>query len=271
VFWAETAASERTGFSIPAELAAAHNFLGDSAGALHLLAANDLTEVDVQGRMLPGSDPYTVSVASTGRFADADFDSDYDAVDFLYEKGDLAAAQNTVSKLRRDSAYPWGFLACAAYEMGNHDVFQFVTTKMISHPPTGDWTLAVAERFLISVGERDEAQKIASANKSDPYNAKEELSGKMATEACNRGFWWGKSRRNYLVEFALNGLVLDSKKQFNDTDLDDFLRQQAALMTSPDSGDDARQQDVAVALEAASNQVQRIAGAYRKIRGPKSD
>ena len=270
VFWARDAASTRTGFSIPAELAAAHNFLGDSAGALRLLAANDLSEADVQGKTIAASDPYTYSVASTGRFADANFSGELRAMSFVYEKGDLAAVQTTISKLNWQPEFVWTELGCAAYEAGNQEILKSVTDKILSHPPEDYWDLGSTERYLIAVGRGGDAQKMALANKSNSRNASDgELTGKTAVSLCSNNAWWGRNRAKWLVDFALSGLILDPKKQLDETELDEFLRQTGTVMTSPNSGDPEKQQEVAQALELQAAEVRDVAKAYRIIRGPK--
>jgi tetratricopeptide (TPR) repeat protein len=256
---------------IPA-LTAAHNFVGDSTGAARLLGAYRVRDADV------GRD-YVNSVASVGRFSDAE-GLDFHELDFLYEQGHLVGAQHALqSQGDQVAAHDWESLGCASYETGNREILQFATSKLVSgayKSSSPKYDLSFVEEFLISVGNPDAAQKLLSAAEGDDDSSvRDELAGKRTASACDLHFWWGKNRRNYLIDFALKGLVLDSKNKLDDTQLDDFVRQEGALMASPSTGhgqDMTRQYDsVAEPLVSASDAIEDIAEAYRKIRGPSSD
>lgn len=251
------------------ELAAAHNFIGDSTGAARLLGTYGLQESGMHDHA------YVNSVASTGRFADAVRLDYYESMDFLYEHGDLAGAREALlSKGDEESAFKWEDLACAAYEAGDAEMLQSAIAKVsnLKHPYESADNV---EDFFISIGKPGEAEKVAADPKSgsNPW-LKDKLAGKIAPPACDRKFWWGKNRRKYLVDFALKGLELDSKNKLDDTQLDDFLAQGGARMTSS-SGNQSdptqEYQSESGALEITSDRLAEIARAYRIIRGPKSE
>ena len=256
---------------VPA-IATAYNYLGDPTDAARLLDKYGVHESDPK---YGAHWQYVDSVASTGRFDDAT-KLDFDQLDFLYEQGELERARRSIQSNDNGHLYysTWDKLACAANEARNHDIQQFAIEKAIAAAKAsemGNYNEEV-EELLISVGAPDEARKFALAAKSPlSLYLENQISGATPLMACNRYFWWGKNRRKYLVDFALNGLVLDSKSKLDDTQLEDFLKQEGALMTGGQS--DAMQEYNAVTgpLEFTSDEIADLAKAYRIIRGPKID
>jgi len=253
---------------VPA-LAASHNFIGDSDGAARLLDKYGVQESDPKynaGR------EYVNSVASIARFDDAT-KLDWDELDFFYEQGQLERAQAALQSHDEHVYYSdWDKFACAAYESGNREVQQFAIGKVIALAKAKDSYNEEIEELLISVGKPDDAKKFAVAAKSPmSHYVENQISGVTPLMACNRYFWWGKNRRQYLIDLALNGLVLDSKNKLDDTQLDDFLKQEGALMTGGQSDSMQEYEAVTGPLEYTSDEIRDLAEAYRKIRGPKSD
>lgn len=253
-------------------LAAAHNFVGDTDGAARLLATYGVQESRINDHA------YVNSVASTSRFADAVKLDYYEAMDFLYEQGDLAEARDALLSHEDDvTDIKWEDLACAAYEARNPEILQFAITKVSSSKHIYQ-TADDREDFFISIDKLDEAKKLAAAPNSGASYYLLYLEGKLHWKAepppaCDRHFWWGKNRRKYLIDFALNGLVLDSKSKLDDTQLDQFLTQQGALMTgSGGSQSDPMQEYLRVTnpLAYTSGEIVEMTKAYRIIRGPKS-
>jgi hypothetical protein len=159
------------------DLAAAHNFLGDTDGAARLLATYGVEESRIK------EDVYANSVASLGRFADAVKLDWNKALEFLYERGDLAAARDELlSHPNYVNEFYWENLACGAYEARNPEILQLATTK-ISNSKLQYQTVENLEDFFISINKLDEAKKIAAAPNSSASFYLLYLEGKLAWKA----------------------------------------------------------------------------------------